>query len=176
MPTMNTKKILAGALALAAIVTLSACEPTETPERDKQYEASAKKADSRKAPDVSGDTEYNNYIRAQEEVYDDPSTIIWCTVYPQSPNAPIFTVPIQGKLTSSSVSFYPSKMQHFNSSYYTWSEETQSVDGMYHGSPPPYRYGFTPGGQYVDFTDLPTFCTTALTEFQKESLVVEYSK
>lgn len=158
-----------GALALGLV----ACSSSNTPNRQDQQEQNASQFDDRTPPDVTGETEYNNYIRAQEEIYDDPSTILWCTVYPQSPNSPVFTVPIQGKLTSSSVSYYPGESVQWNSSY-SWTEENQSVDGMYHGSPPPYRYGFTPGGQYVDFTDLPTFCTTALTEFQEQTLVVEY--
>jgi hypothetical protein len=43
---------------------------------------------------------------------------------------------------------------------------------MYHGSPPPYRYGFTPGGQYMDFFNMPTLCTTALTSFQRQTTKV----
>jgi hypothetical protein len=43
---------------------------------------------------------------------------------------------------------------------------------MYHGSPPPYRYGFTPGGQYVDFSNMQVFCTTALTKFQRQNTKV----
>jgi hypothetical protein len=53
--------------------------------------------------------------------------------------------------------------------------DAKSSDGMYHGHPPAYRYGFTPGGQYVDFTDLETFCTTALTKFQREKTIVSVS-
>jgi hypothetical protein len=50
------------------------------------------------------------------------------------------------------------------------------VDGLFHPNPPGYRYGFTPGGQYVDFFNMATFCTTALTEFQRQEtrVAVDY--
>lgn len=170
-----TKGLLAGASVLALAVGLVACTGSSDPtDRNVQAQQSEQQFSDRTPPDVTGQTEYDNYMRAQEDIYDDPSTIIWCTVFPASATSPIFTVPIQGKLTSSSVSYFPNRSQRFSSGgSFTWSEENQSVDGMYHGSPPPYRYGFTPSGQYVDFTDLPTFCTTQLTEFQRETVVIE---
>jgi hypothetical protein len=166
---MNKRKIMAIGLAVLAVATLSACDPVDDA-RQTQLSESTAKFDERKAPDVTGQPEYNNYNRAQL-LYDDPNTIQWCTVFPPSDVAPIHTVAIAGKLTSSSVSYYPGQSQH-SSSNFSWSEENQSIDGMYHGSPPPYRYGFTPGGEYVDFTDLPVECTTALTSFQRQTLSV----
>jgi hypothetical protein len=163
--------------ALLASVSLAGCDIADDGVKDTrkaQSEQNKQKFDVRTPPDVTGDTEYNNYIKAQE-LYDDPANIIWCTATWANSAAPIFTVPIAGKLTSSSVSYFPSSTQKFdgNSSYgYTWSEENPSVDGMYHGNPGPYRYGFTPGGQYVDFTGMETFCTTQLTEFQRQTLTV----
>jgi hypothetical protein len=163
-------------LAVAALsFTLAGCSATSDgePSRDKQLETTQEKFDKRSAPDVTGDTEYNNYIKAQEGVYDNPATVLWCTASFNSGTAPVFTVPIAGKLTSSTVSFFPSTKQKFSSGGgFTWSEENQSVDGMYHGTAVPYRYGFTPGGQYVDFTGLDMFCTTQLTEFQRVSISV----
>ncbi|MDF2506342.1 MAG: hypothetical protein K0Q52_201 [Microbacterium sp.] len=172
-----TKTIAAIAAAGALVLGLAACDgaaPAPTT-RDSQLAESEANFESRRAPDVTGDAEYQNYIKAQEEVYDDPASIIWCTAAFPSAAAPIFTVPIAGKLTSSSVSFYPNQtleradLGEYNGDILV---EAQSVDGMYHGSPGPYRYGFTPGGQYVDFTGLSTFCTTALTEFQRQTLEV----
>ena len=171
---MNLKKIAAiVAVAATATLMLSACDPAETENRDTQLQASQAKFDNRTPPDVTGDAEYHNYVKAQEEVYDNPATIIWCTASFPSDASPIFTVPIAGKLTSSSVSYYPGHTQRWSDGgSWMWTEETQSVDGMYHGSPPAYRYGFTPGGQYVDFSNLSVFCTTALTSFQRESLTL----
>lgn len=167
---MNRRKpkLIVTGVALACVVLLSAesCEGS-TPVRDQQLEESQSRFDDRTPPDVSGDAEYQNYMRAQEDVYDNPANILWCTFTWGNASAPLVTVPVAGKLTSSSVSYFP------NETVETQYEgtvllEAQSVDGMYHGSPPPYRYGFTPGGQYVDFFNLPTFCTTALTEFQRQ--------
>lgn len=106
-----------------------------------------------------------NYNKAQE-LADNSSTIIWCTVMPQSSTAPVVTIPIAGKLTSSTVSAFSS----VDGNGYP----KASVDGLYHNSPPPYRYGFTPGGQYVEFdgTNGP-ICTTAVNEFQRQSISVK---
>jgi hypothetical protein len=110
--------------------------------------------------------EFNNFNKAQE-LYDTPSTIIWCTTTWGNPSAPMVTVPVAGKLTSSSVSYLPQNHINYDEHGNTVTEST-SNDGMYHGSPPPYRYGFTPGGQYVDFFNMPTLCTTAMTKFQRQ--------
>lgn len=168
------KLMTAAAVAALALGGLTACGESSSGGRAEQYAAQEKKSDKRAAPNVTGDAEYGNYMKAQEEVYDNPASVIWCTVYPENPAAPIFTVPIAGKLTSSSVSYFPgSKPEKWSwGSEGGYMQEAKSVDGMYHGNPPAYRYGFTPGGQYVDFTALPTFCTTQLTEFQRQSLKV----
>lgn len=116
--------------------------------------------------------EFKNYTAAQK-LYASPDTIIWCTAFPQSSTAPIVTVPIQGKLTSSSVSFFPSsRVKYDNDGGGQYTPERRSVDGMYHGTPPPYRYGFTPGGQYVDFFNVQTICTTKPMSFQRKSISV----
>lgn len=170
---MNLKTVAVTAAVACAAMLLVGCTPTDTPKRSSQLEKSQASFDSRTPPSVTGDAEYHNYMKAQEEVYDNPATIIWCTASFPNPASPIFTVPIAGKLTSSSVSYYPNKVQKFSSGgSFTWSEETQSVDGMYHGAPPAYRYGFTPGGQYMDFSNMSVLCTTALTSFQRETLTV----
>lgn len=170
----RSKAALVGFAAILGILVLSASScSTATPKRADQLQESQKNFDARTPPEVSGDVEYNNYIQAQE-LYDDPSSVIWCTMFPNSPTAPVVTVPIRGKLTSSSVSYYP----NLSPEQWSWGseggymQENQSVDGMFHGSPPPYRYGFTPTGQYVDFFDIPTFCTTALTEFGQQTLSI----
>lgn len=168
---MKIKKMAAIlAVACTAALLLTSCDLDSTTEtRTTQLEKSQTNFDKRVPPKVTGEAEYKNYIKAQETVYDDPSTILWCTASFPNDASPIFTVPIAGKLTSSSVSYYPGMSVHGYSDA-PYMSENQSVDGMYHGSPPAYRYGFTPAGQYVDFSNLSVFCTTALTSFQRESL------
>lgn len=115
-------------------------------------------------PPISMD--YNNYMRAQK-LYAQPDTILWCTTTWGNPSAPMVTIPVAGKLTSSSVSYLPQDFIDTESGNATL-RQAFSNDGMYHGDPPPYRYGFTPGGQYVDFFNMPTLCTTAMTQFQRQ--------
>jgi hypothetical protein len=117
------------------------------------------------------DVELRNYNDAQR-LYDSPDTIIWCSTTWGNASAPLVTVPVTGKLTSSTTSFFPST-KWVDRGDYTFTEvQTPSIDGMYHPNPPQYRYGFTPGGQYVDFFNMPTFCTTALTKFQRQATKV----
>ena len=120
------------------------------------------------------DVEFNNFNRAQA-LYDSPDTIIWCTTTWANPSAPIVTIPIAGKLTSSSVSYLPQQKQVDKGNYSWLVVDAPSSDGMYHGNPAPYRYGFTPGGQYNDFFNMETLCTTSLTKFQREKTFVSTS-
>lgn len=109
--------------------------------------------------------EGGNYNRSQE-LYDDPNTILFCTILPASPTIKAITVPIAGKLTSSSVSAFRSEDGN--------GYEKESVDGLYHGSPPPYRYGFTPSDNYVEFWGGDQgFCSSVPTEIQQESLQID---
>jgi hypothetical protein len=185
---MKIKSIVSIAVVALVAASLAGCTSSSTDHRQQQLQDNQSKFDGRTPPKVTGDTEYNNYIKAQEDVYDDPSNILWCTAAFPSATSPIFTVPIAGKLTSSTVSYYPSQgYQRYlmpsdkedaddgAPTYDVAMGENQSVDGMYHGTAVPYRYGFTPGGQYVDFTGLAVFCTTALTEFQRQSLEISTS-
>lgn len=160
------KKITAATAVAALAVTLSACsEPTD------EEKAVAQKAGDYEAFIPENNVEMENYNKAQE-LYDDPAAIQWCTAFPSSNSAPIITLPIAGKLTTSSTSYFaPSKLAG------KYAESTavpnRSVDGLFHGESY-YRYGFTPAGQYVDFSNsLELLCTTALTEFQRENTYVE---
>lgn len=109
--------------------------------------------------------EFQNYNERQK-VADDPATILWCTAYPTNPNAKPLTFPIRGKLTSSNKRPYPTTtLAGDNGSTYT--TEVPGPDSMY-GESSEYRYGFTPGGVYVDFTGLETACTTEPTVYQKQ--------
>jgi hypothetical protein len=163
--------VLAVAVAATVVLGAASCDDPPQTTRNSQLRETQKKFDDRRAPKVTGDAEYQNYMKAQEQVYDDPANILWCTASFNNDASPIFTVPIAGKLTSSSVSFYPNNSPHaWGNSDGGYLSENQSVDGMYHGSPIGYRYGFTPAGQYVDFTGMDVFCTTALTKFQRQTL------
>jgi hypothetical protein len=156
-------------LVLSAFGVTACGEESNSPERDQAVKAIEKNRENFVPYTPKNHVEGDNYNHAQE-LYDNPTTIIWCTAFPQSTSDPIVTIPIAGKLTSSSVSALPSN--------HTVTEhdsvvENASVDGLFHGSPPPYRYGFTPGGQYVDFFNMPTICTTQPLEFQRQSVSVK---
>ena len=163
---------LALALATLAALTLSGCDIIETPTSQAQREVENKAAD-RQAYVPSNDVEFTNYNRAQE-VYDSPESIIWCTTTWGSDSSPLITVPVAGKLTSSSVSYLPNTEVWKNPNG-NLNIEARSVDGMYHGASPGYRYGFTPGSAYVDFYNMPTFCTTSLTPMQRQNTTVVIS-
>lgn len=171
---MRSRKARFGVAAVgvgAAIAVLTGCtsDNASSTEAYKETDAQAKAREPQVYHPVN-DVEFNNYNDAQK-LYDDPNTIIWCTTAWTNPSAPLVTYPIRGKLTSSSVSFYPNQeLRNGDTSRYN--PELRSVDGMYHGSPPPYRYGFTPGGQYVEFNGMEVNCTTALTKFQREQTTV----
>lgn len=170
MTKFSIKK--AGAALLAAgvvLVGLTACEGDSAGSSDEyQEQQKAATTDRDDLYKPHNNVEYNNYNEAQK-LYDDPNTIQWCTAAWSNDSAPLFTVPIKGKLTSSSVSYFPNTEQRKGQSDATWNPELRSVDGMYHGNPPAYRYGFTPAGQYVDFSGMEVMCTTSPTKFQRES-------
>lgn len=162
------KRITRTALVLATTIglafSLAACD---APQQTSQAKQVYKKASKARAYIPQNDVELSNYNRAQE-LYDQPASIIYCTAFPSNASAPIVTVPIAGKLTSSSTTFFAPEYRSSNSSGSAVTLPNRSVDGLYHPNPPQYRYGFTPGGQYVDFANVETICTTALTKFQRE--------
>lgn len=169
---MKTSRLIAAvAIAAAAALTVSGCTEDNEPNASNKARDKVNSEAKNRAPYIpKNDVEFNNYNSAQK-LYDDPSSIIWCTTTWGNNSAPLVTVPIAGKLTSSSVSYFPNTKVDYNANGNIGVEQ-RSVDGMYHGNPPGYRYGFTPGGQYVDFFNMNTFCTTALTEFQRENTAV----
>lgn len=161
------KKIAAVALVSVTALSMASCEDTVQKERLKEVTSNSVNRD---AYIPQNDVEFNNYNKAQE-LFDNPATIIWCSAFPSTPSAPIITVPIAGKLTSSSSSYFSPERLDMNSGAVL---QEKSVDGMYHGSPPPYRFGFTPGGQYVSFEGgMDVVCTTSLTQFQKDKTYIQ---
>lgn len=162
------------AVLAAFVFVLAACGAVyATNQRDDAYNQVAKKATHRAGYLPTNDVEWNNYNRAQK-LYDDQSSIIWCTTTWGNASSPLVTIPIAGKLTSSSTSVFSPEHQVGDSDTLAMAP-SMSVDGLYHPNPPQYRYGFTPGGQYVDFFGMPALCTTALMKFQRQSTKVTIS-
>lgn len=162
-------------VALLALAVTGCDVEEKTPENTaaKQIERHAKQ----RSPYIpKNDVEFKNYNAAQK-LYDSPDTIIWCSTTWGNASAPLVTVPVTGKLTSSSTTFFrPEAPVHGDTGEYGGDiglGSSRSVDGLFHPNPPQYRYGFTPGGQYVDFFNMPTFCTTALTKFQRQATKVQ---
>jgi hypothetical protein len=155
--------------AVFIVVGVTACSETE--HVSKQKKTTGQVANERETFPESyvphNHVEFNNFNEAQK-IYDTPSTIQWCTTAWANPSAPLVTVPVAGKLTSSSVSYLPQDHIVESDNGGITAVESFSNDGMYHGHPPAYRYGFTPGHQYVDFFGMEVFCTTAMTEFQRK--------
>lgn len=163
------KPVLSVLCAFVIVFTVAACGGDANNSAKKRVDQAAKKL----APFLpKNDVEFHNYNRAQQ-LYDSPDTIIWCSTTWGNTSAPIVTVPVAGKLTSSSTTFFnPVEVINNDDSGSGVATPARSVDKLFHPDPPKYRYGFTPGGQYVDFFEMPTFCTTALTKFQRQSTEV----
>lgn len=179
---MNMKRVSRILIVLAllafAAFSLTACGGDDSAKQkavDQAEENIDQEAEERISYIPKHDWDFVNYDRAYKEVWDNPTSIVWCTFSFNNPSSPLVTVPVQTKLTSSSVSIRPNQQVRQYSGNGSYTPEVRSVDGMYHGSPPPYRYGFTPGGQYVDFFNTETFCTTAPTKFQREATDVSLS-
>jgi hypothetical protein len=151
-PTSRIKKVLA-LLAVVAFATVAAgCT-----NNDKTQQAAQVVADNHTPYVTKNDIEFKNY-NARQIIADDPTTILWCTAAFPGTGLPMFTVPIVGKLTSSGKRPYAQST----------TSDTLGPDGMY-GTSVEYRYGFTPAGVYVDFTGLPTYCSTEPSTWQKDS-------
>jgi hypothetical protein len=148
---------------------------TQVKRKDVQKQVARNRDDQSAYVPPPNNSEIQNYNNATK-TYNDPNTILWCTTTWGNPSAPLITVPIKGKLTSSTTSFL-SPDAFFDRGNYSWSTGSNySVDGLYHPNPPKYRYGFTPGGQLVDFSEsMPTTCTTAPTKFQRQNTHIALS-
>ena len=132
-----------------------------------QSEAQQQAQDKAKQHDVfvpQNDIEFKNYNQRQL-IADDPTTLLWCTTAFPFTGSPMITVPIVGKVTSGNKRPYFTSVAQSGSGY---TEELPGPDGMY-GQSSDYRYGFTPGGVYVDFTDMPLYCSTEPSVWQRES-------
>lgn len=96
--------IVLAAMTVLALLLAGCSSGNSTPAQQVNQQGRQTVQDVNKSlvpPKVTDFTEYKNYIAAQK-IYDDPSTIIWCTTTWGNASAPLVTVPIAGKLTSSS--------------------------------------------------------------------------
>lgn len=170
---MRMRFVLLVAALTVALVAVSGCDlgGGDNSAQSKQKAQVNANARRQTAYIPHNKVEYNNYNNAQK-LYDSPSTIIWCTTTWGNPSSPIITVPVAGKLTSSSTTFFQPTDFETSGDTGIVAIPGRSVDGMFHPNPPQYRFGFTPGGQYVDFFDMPTFCTTALTKATRQQTKV----
>lgn len=156
-----TRKMLAlSAIAAIAAALIAGCSDVTDAQRQ-----AVDKAAQRKNYVPTNDVEGRNY-NARQKMADDPTSIIWCSVYPTNPGVKPFTVPIVGKLTSGNKRPYPtSQVVDTTGSY---SPELPGPDGFY-GTSGEYRYGFDPAGVYYDFYNVETFCTSIPTLIQRQT-------
>jgi hypothetical protein len=152
---------------LGAVFVLTTAEDCGTQSAASQAQAeAAQKAQNHAAYIPKNDIEFNNY-NARMKISDDPTTLLWCTSAFPIPSSPLFTVPVVGKLTSSSKRPYSTSTVNTTSAN-SYSPELPGPDGMY-GPSTDYRYGFTPAGVYVDFYNLQTYCTTEPSVWQRQA-------
>jgi hypothetical protein len=153
--------------ALAGILALVGCTSDTRSDQEKAKDTAAHRQNYIPVNDVEG----RNY-NARQRIADQPSTLIWCTAYPTSPNAKAFTVPIVGKLTSGNKRPFPTMQDPGNDTNAGWfNPELPGPDGFY-GTSGEYRYGFDPAGNYHDFYNLETYCTTLPNIVQKEQTTI----
>lgn len=169
---------LAFGLAAILIIAVGVAACSDSEHNSAARDAASKAADRNRenfAPYIPhNEVEGKNYNHYQE-LSDNPATVLYCTVLPTNPTIKPITIPVAGKLTSSTVSAFPSQEIHYDEDGNVVTEKS-SVDGLYHGSPPPYRYGFTPGGNLIEvWSGDQGFCTTAATEVQVQTLEVGFS-
>jgi hypothetical protein len=155
------KKLIGVVFSVAALFALVACGGTTQTTAQQQAAAIAA---GRNYYVPKNDVEGNNYNK-RLQLADDPSTILWCTSAFSTQGSPYITVPIVGKLTSGNKRPFPTEQVQYESSY---NPEIPGADGMY-GSSGEYRYGFTVSGNYIDFYNIETFCTSEPTVWQKEN-------
>lgn len=162
------KAIAVVVLAATCGVALAACTADET----SGQQAAQDIAKNRQVFVPKNDVEGRNY-NARQSMADNPATLIWCTAYPTNPNAKAFTVPIVGKLTSGNKRPYAtSQVKDYSSSDSgTYNPELPGPDGMY-GTSGEYRYGFDPAGNYHDYYNIETYCTSVPDVIQKETTTI----
>jgi len=158
--------VAVAALFAAAAFALGGCTG-DKPKSGANGESIAK---NRAPVELKNDVEGKNYAR-RLTLADNPASLIWCTAYPSSPSAKAFTVPIVGKLTSSTKRPTPTEQTIIDgdTTGRTYNPELPGPDGMY-GASIPYQYGFDPAGNEHDFSlSLEMHCTSVPDIIQKET-------
>jgi hypothetical protein len=162
MKRLNLTKVWAvvATLALGAVI-LVACTPNSISQQ------AAENANSNFSPYQIKNWIEQKYYSWRLQISDDPSLIVWCTMFPSTPGVKPITIPIVGKLVSSNKRPYASSS----------SGEVIDAQGMY-GSSSEFRYGFGPTGmqEYYEITDLPMFCTTQPMVWQTQLTVMVQAK
>ncbi|MGZ6005169.1 MAG: hypothetical protein ACXWLH_03375 [Candidatus Saccharimonadales bacterium] len=156
-----------GFLVPVLVLALTACFGSGGGDSGSAQDHARQVARDRQNYQPVNDVEGHNY-NARQELADQPSTIIWCTAYPSNPNAKPFTVPIVGKLTSGNKRPYATSVAEKGSDDHRYTPEVPGPDGFY-GTSGEYRYGFDPAGNYQDFYNLETYCTSVPNVIQKNT-------
>ena len=122
---------------------------------------------------LKNDVEGKNYNK-RLALADDPASLIWCTAYPPAANQKAVTTPIVGKLTSGNKRPTPTEKVRIDTDTLgsEYNPELPGPDGMF-GTSGEYRYGFDPAGNYHEFYNMATRCTSVPDVLQKESLSIE---
>lgn len=141
------RSLLAITLVIASAATLAGCIDPQT----RAQRRAVLRASEREAYVPKNSLDFINYDKRQR-LSDEPTTIVWCTIFPPTPGVRPITYPIVGKLTSGGKRPFA---------------DDPGPDGMY-GSSGDYRYGFTPGDNMVDVYNVASVCTTEPTVWQKE--------
>jgi len=167
--TKNRKRVL---VALAIVGGLTLAFAAGCTEDERAPRTGENIAQDRQNYTPHNDVEGRNY-NARQALADNPATLIWCTAFPTSPNARAFTVPIVGKLTSGNKRPEPiSQIYVDTDNTGTWyNPDLPGPDGMY-GTSGEFRYGFDPAGNYHDFYNLETYCTTVPNILQREQTLI----
>lgn len=172
---MKTKTawFIAIVMVIAMFATACGTPGNTTPAAQTIQEQGEEVAANREGFSPVNDVEGNNYYD-RLKIADDPTTILWCTSAFPIPSSPLFTVPHVGKLTSGSKRPYETSQVYHdteNSIGDWYSPEVAGPDGMF-GSSAEYRYGFTPGGFYSEYTGLHTYCTDKPTIWQRDNTAI----
>lgn len=160
---MNAKKLLIGASLALLVAGCSSTNTVKPSAQDKAVDTARTRANYVPVNDLEG----HNY-NARMALADNPSTLIWCSAFPANPNVKPFTVPIVGKLTSGNKRPFPTAIVYTYNNGGVYNPELPGSDGFY-GTSGEYRYGFDPAGQYHDFYNLETYCTSEPTLIQKNT-------
>jgi hypothetical protein len=111
--------------------------------------------------------DFRNY-NSKQQITDDPSTIMWCTLYPGTIGQEPVTYAFAGKVTSSTKTPYPPYNYDDRGNYTFTQEPVAGPDGMY-GSSDSYEFGLDPSGQILTQFSIPYVCSTQPTTYQANS-------